>query len=579
MNNNKADKQVLNSAAYIKTFFYRNKGTAFLTLLVYISTAAFNILLSWYLQVLFDTIAQKAASELGKLTLIFCMFLLVSAIFSGVKYFAYPKFLERAMVQYRNQVFGDLLAKNVESFSADNTATYISAFTNDMIFIQDKYLKNIFTFVEMLIMLIGALALMFIYSISLTFIAIALSFLPLLVSLFLGGKLSQREKQVSSTNEFYVSTLKDILSGFLTIKTFQAEKDVYRQFDNINRTLEDDKKQAKRTEAFIDGIGQLSGIASHIGVMLIGTYFALGASTHLTIGMVIAFTNLMNFVLQPLTALPQLIGERKAAKELITKLSDNLNNNYEETGTVVLAKKATPPAIELFNVSYSHRDGNIGVADVSLKLEAGKIYAIVGASGSGKSTLLSLLIKSRQNYTGKILVDGIDLQQISTKSLYDTFALMQQEVFIFNTTIGNNITLFKDFAQEKLASAIQISGLDALIKDKGEAYQVGENGKNLSGGERQRIAIARTLIRDNSVILVDEVTSALDNLTALQINQTLLEMQDTTRLVVTHRLDEQILSRFDKIIVMKKGQVVELDSFDKLMEQKGYFYSLFTVAN
>lgn len=579
MESHEIGKSELDSRVYTKTFFKKNKGKALLTLVVYIVESALNIVLSWYLQVLLDVIGRNASSELGRLTMLFFVIILIMTLLIGIRYAAYPRFLEQAMVQYRNQVFQDLLSKNIVSFSAENSGTYLSAFTNDMLFIQDKYLKNIFRFIQMLIMLVGSLGLMFFYNISLTLIAIALAILPMLGSILLGGQLAEKEKVVSQNNEVYVSSLKDILSGFPTIKTFQAETDVYDQFDEINQTLEFSKKRANQTEELIVGVGGLTTIIAQLGVMLIGAYFVLNESNHVTIGMIVAFTNLMNFVIQPLAVIPQIMAERKAARGLINKLSQNLMNRYKESGDIVLEKKSTPPMIRLENVSYSHGEGKFGVTNVSLNLEPGKIYGVVGSSGSGKSTLLNLIMKSHQDYSGKITVDQVDLKHITSKSLYDSFSLIQQEFFIFNTTIENNITMFKSFPKDAVERAIQISGLSDLIKSKGEAYQVGENGKYLSGGERQRIAIARALIRENSVILVDEVTSALDNLTAQQINQTLLSMKNMTRVVVTHRLDENTLSQFDEIIVMKKGQVEEVGSFENLMAEKGYFYSLFMVEN
>lgn len=231
------------------------------------------------------------------------------------------------------------------------------------------------------------------------------------------------------------------------------------------------------------------------------------------------------------------------------------------------------------NVSYYHEGGNIGVSNVSFKLDSGKIYGIVGGSGSGKSTLLNLIMKSKPNYSGEIFLDDLELQKLTSQSLYNSISLIQQEVFLFDTTIENNVTMFKEFPQKEIAKALSISGLSKLIELKGKDFLVGENGKNLSGGERQRIAIARALIRDNSVILVDEVTSALDNHTAQQINETLINLQGTTRIIVTHRFENQILDQFDEILVMKNGRLVEVGSFKNLMNQKGYFYSLYTVEN
>lgn len=389
----------------------------------------------------------------------------------------------------------------------------------------------------------------------------------------------KKKRIVSESNEVYVSSLKDILTGFPTIKTFQTEKDVHQQFNTISQTLEENRKNTNKTKELIEGIGSLTGIIAQVGVMLIGAYFVITDSNNLTIGMVIAFTNLMNLVIQPLAVIPKILGERKAAKELIVKLAKNLNNNIVENGTKVLEKGANPPIIRMKNVSYYHEGGNIGVSNVSFKLDSGKIYGIVGGSGSGKSTLLNLIMKSKPNYSGEIFLDDLELQKLTSQSLYNSISLIQQEVFLFDTTIENNVTMFKEFPQKEIAKALSIPGLSKLIELKGKDFLVGENGKNLSGGERQRIAIARALIRDNSVILVDEVTSALDNHTAQQINETLINLQGTTRIIVTHRFENQILDQFDEILVMKNGRLVEVGSFKNLMNQKGYFYSLYTVEN
>lgn len=218
------------------------------------------------------------------------------------------------------------------------------------------------------------------------------------------------------------------------------------------------------------------------------------------------------------------------------------------------------------------------LSGIHCRFDLGKKYAIVGTSGSGKTTLLNLLLASHTNYDGNIYFDDTELKEISTASLYETESIIQQNVFIFNATIRDNITMFGSFPEDEIEKAIALSGLSAVVQAKGTEYLCGENGNGLSGGEKQRISIARSLLKKSQVLLVDEATAALDVETAKQVFDAILGLDEVTSIVVTHALDESLLSRYDEILAMKNGRIVEKGTFDELMEEKGYFYSLFTVG-
>ena len=215
---------------------------------------------------------------------------------------------------------------------------------------------------------------------------------------------------------------------------------------------------------------------------------------------------------------------------------------------------------------------------MNFRFDAGKSYAVVGASGSGKSTLLNLLMASHSGYTGSIRYDDTPLQQISSESLYEMVSCIQQNVFIFNASIRDNITMFSQFPKEEVDRAIELSGLSALVAQRGEDYLCGENGSGLSGGEKQRISIARSLLKQAKVLLVDEATAALDAQTAFQVAGAILDLEGLTRIVVTHSLDENLLKRYDCVLTLKNGRIAETGSFQELMAKKGYFYSLYTVS-
>ena len=564
------------SREFKRRLFYKNKMCFIASVIMTIVMSFLNLMISWLIQQIMDSMANQNMQSVVRCAWIAASVVIAYTVANAVYRAVYPRFLQRAMQQYRDYAFSRLTQKSLRSFSKEGTALYVSALTNDCTSIENNYLAATFTLIEFLFCFLGALIMMLYYSPVMLVLAVALSFLPVAVSMTAGNRLTEQEKEISKKNERFVSIVNELLSGFPVIKSFRAETQASRLFSQRNEQAEEAKKNKRRTEQLISLLANDAGIIAQMGIFLAGAWLAISGKG-VTAGVVIVFVQLMNYILNPISQVPLLWSNRKAAIALMEKLSDALSENVREEGREKL--NVFSEKIEVKDLTYGYEPESPVLKDLDVQFDAGKSYAIVGGSGSGKSTLLNLLMGSSSNYQGEICIDSVSIKNIESESLYQLMTSVQQNVFVFNDTIRNNVTMFHEFPDKEVTLALERSGLSEFIEKRGEDFVCGENGANLSGGERQRISIARALLRKSPILLVDEATAALDAATARAVSFSILNLVGMTRIVVTHRLEEAILRRYDKILVMKNGTICEQGNFDTLMQQKGQFYSLFQIAH
>lgn len=561
---------------YVRQFYKNNMANFVLVLLSTVIMALINLVVSWMLQQIMDLLAGTGNTfSLLELLWIFLAVVGIIVLVGAARAYAMPRFYSKAMEQYKNYAYSQLLKKNISTFSGENTSTYLSAFSNDTASIETNYLEKLFTIVMDGLMCLGALGMMFWYSPLLTLIALGLSLLPLGASLLAGNHLVTAEKEVSQKNDKFLSMLKDGLSGFTVVKSFKAEKNILRLFSESNHQAQNAKAHRIFLAQILRTIGSIAGVIAQFGVFLTAAALSI-AGWGVSPGVAMVFLQLSSLVVMFLQEAPELLSNRAAALGLVDKLAQYLSQNVREESSPI--PKQLQDAIEIRDLSFAYEGGENVLHQVDTRFLAGKSYALVGASGSGKSTLLNLLMAGRANYSGEILYDGRELRTIQTDSLYELVSMVEQNVFLFNSTIKDNVTMFRNFPQDQVSRAEELSGLSPLIQEKGVDYLCGENGSGLSGGQRQRVSIARCLLRQTPVLLVDEATAALDKETAYRVSNSILDLKGLTRIVVTHSLEESLMRRYDGILVLSHGKIVESGQFDQLMAQKGLFYSLFTVA-
>lgn len=485
------------------------------------------------------------------------------------------KLVRQIMSRYKNKVFQSILDRDYRDFSKEKSGKFISVLTENMKKIEQDYLHQYFNISKNLSLMIFSLLAMFIGNWFLTLLVIIASIIPMMISGFIGQKSASLQNSAMIADQKYLAKVKDILAGFLVIKSFNVKDAICEDYSHESEKFDEINFIKGKFDVLANVISQLSGMIVFLVAFGGGMYLVFNG--HTTIGSVTAIVQLVNFVVMPLNEVG--MGISKFREGQATLDAFEVKDVTElQTGEM---KEYFDDVISFSNIDFSYPNTEEKIFNhLSLKIQKGEKIAIVGMSGSGKSTLLNLLLRFYDITSGHISIDNIDLQAISAESLYNLMTIVQQEVYIFDDTLRANITLNQSFTDEEIKQAVQQSGLESYVLENESGLQTlcGENGSNLSGGQKQRLSIARALIRKTPILLLDEATSSLDNQVTTEIENSILDIQDLTALVVTHKLNETIFKKYDRILFMKGGVIVEDGSFGDLMDRRGEFYKLFELS-
>ncbi|MDU1469243.1 MAG: ABC transporter ATP-binding protein, partial [Streptococcus mitis] len=530
-----------------------------------------NIAFAYSIKIIIDSGMYQNEDALTQAVLVGASVIFIYAGLNFISLRLRNKLVRQIMSRYKNKVFQSILDSDYRDFSKEKSGKFISVLTENMKKIEQDYLHQYFNISKNISLMIFSLVAMFIGNWFLTLLVIIASIIPMMISGFIGQKSASLQNSSMIADQKYLAKVKDILAGFLVIKSFNVKDAIRQDYKNESEKLDEIYFVKGKFDVLSNVISQLSGMIVFLVAFGGGMYLVFGG--HTTIGSVTAIVQLVNFVVMPLNEIG--MGMSKFREGQATLNSFEVKDVIElQTGKT---KEYFDDVISFSNVDFSYPNAEEKIFNhLSLQIKKGEKIAIVGMSGSGKSTLLNLLLRFYDVTSGYISIDNQDLQAISAESLYNLMTIVQQDVYIFDDTLKANITLSQSFSEDDIKKAVQQSGLESYILENELGLQTlcGENGSNLSGGERQRLSIARALIRKTPILLLDEATSSLDNKVTTEIENSILEIQDLTVLVVTHKLNKSMLKKYNRILFMKNGVIVEDGSFDNLMDRKGEFYKL-----
>lgn len=460
------------------------------------------------------------------------------------------RYMRDTILDVRKMAFDKIINMPFKQYSQKSKEVYISNLINDVNTFENKFFISFLNFLINITMFALSLLFLFVMDYKLAIGMFVFSLVLFALASIFTKKTTSLEQDISTTNEVFTTDISNTFNGIEILKLNNIEdKFLKKSIGTINR-LEKRKFEANVfTEMQRDVIHILGFVVSVIVMVYLG-YEIQGPMGLAEAGFIFQLcSSISRFLIE---AFPQL-NRVKASISIYNKIAKPEESTSSiGTGTEEFVFK---DKIEVDQVTFSYDQKTI-LKEASFVIEKGKKYLIKGVSGAGKSTLMNLLAMVYDNFQGKITVDGMNYRELNEKSFHEKVAFIYQDVFLFEDTIKNNITLYKDIPREQIDYAVKVCGLDAIISEKKDGIEerLSENGKNLSGGQRQRISIARAIAKNAEILFVDEGTSSLNEDLGREIEKVFLEL-DNTVIAISHRFYEGVTENYDYVIEVKNGSV------------------------
>lgn len=511
---------------------------------------------------------------------IICLFLiaaiLLKNLFLVLSYYILNPLKNKVVNQLRTELYEKILTLPIGYFTEKKKGDLISRITNDIGEVEGSVVGALEGWVRDPLTILLNFTVLFLISPLLTLFV--LLFIPI-VGFIIGRvsrSLKKQSSEVAQKNSDSISVLDETLTGLRVIKAFNVETLLRNRFYTINQQLLTAKNRIGYKRDLASPMSETLGVVVFCCILYFGGRLVLSGGIALPAALFINYLILFYNIINPAKSLSTSFSNMQKGTAAIGRIEEVLQTeNTVDDNPSGIQMQAFQHAIELRNVNFNYNGVPI-LKNINLTVEKGKTVALVGSSGAGKSTLADLVPRFHDVSSGELLIDGTNIRDYSLKSVRDQISIVTQEPILFNDTIENNIRIGKqDASDEEIQEAARIANAHHFIsrKESGFRTNIGDRGNKLSGGERQRMTIARAIVKNPPILILDEATSSLDTESERLVQDAINHMmQNRTSIVIAHRLST--IRHADEIIVLQKGEIVERGTHETLIQKGGYYFRL-----
>ncbi len=536
-----------------------------------------NLVMQWINNYLSNLV--KNGDALFALSLV-CVMIIVSIFLKNLFLYLSARTLgpmKNSIVnRLRIEMYDKILMLPIGYFTEQRKGDMMSRMTNDINEVEGSVIGALEGWVKDPLAILINLSVLFYISPKLTiFILICLPIMGFVIGK-VSRSLKKQSMRVSEKSGETFSVIDETLGGLRVIKAFNVEQKLKHKFLQISEDLLEARNQIGYKRDMASPMSELMGVSIFAGILWFGGRLVLSHEIAMNGALFLTYMGLFYNIIDPAKSISSAFSNMQKGTAAITRIEQVLNApvTVDENPNGIKINSFNH-SIEFQNVSFFYDDMAI-LKNINLKIEKGKTIALVGSSGAGKSTLADLVPRFHDPSSGEIFVDGINIKDYSLHSLRGLISIVTQEPILFNDTIANNIALGMDNpSTEAIIDAAKIANADSFISKKDKAYEtnIGDRGSKLSGGERQRMTIARAVLKNPPILILDEATSSLDTESERLVQDAINNlMNNRTSLVIAHRLST--IRHADEIIVLNKGEIVERGTHDDLLGQQGIYYKL-----